>query len=77
MMARRNESEQGQILIIVALGLFVLLGFAAIAIDIGHAYTKRRLAQNAADAAAVAGVRLARLSDPSTSGAVIQAVWHR
>lgn len=72
-----RETERGQLLIIVALGMVVLLGFVALAVDLGHAYTKRRLAQNAADASATAGLRLVRLSDPSTPGSVIHAEIQR
>ena len=50
---RRNES--GQALILFALGLAVLLGMAALTIDVGLAYVARRDMQNAADAAALAG----------------------
>lgn len=54
-MLRKNE--QGQAIVIVALILVVLLLFAALAIDAGNAYTARREAQNAADAAALSGTR--------------------
>ena len=50
---RRNEA--GQVLIMFALGLAVLLGMAALTIDVGLAYVARRDMQNAADAAALAG----------------------
>ena len=50
---RRNEA--GQTLIMFALGLAVLLGMAALTIDVGLAYVARRDMQNAADAAALAG----------------------
>lgn len=63
--------ESGQLMIIVALGLTAFLGFAALAVDLGHAYSERRLAQNAADAAATAAVRMVRISDPSTPGSTI------
>jgi len=52
-----ENREQGQALIQVALTLVVLLLFVALAIDVGNAYSKRRLMQNAADAAALAGAR--------------------
>ena len=47
--------EEGQSLVLVALWLTVLLGFAALAIDVGRLYSERRFLQNAADAAALAG----------------------
>lgn len=49
--------EKGQILIQTAVLLVVLLGFAALAVDVGKAYAERRRMQNAADAAALAGAR--------------------
>jgi Flp pilus assembly protein TadG len=51
------KDEQGATAIIVALVMFVLLGFAALAIDIGHLFVARNELQNAADAAALAGAR--------------------
>ncbi len=51
----RRRDESGQSLILFALGLAVLLGMAAMTIDVGLAYVARRDMQNAADAAALAG----------------------
>ncbi len=50
-----NRSEKGQVLVILVLVFVVLLGFAALAIDGGLIFVDRRGAQNAADAAALAG----------------------
>lgn len=48
--------QRGAVLILVALLLlFVLLGFAAFAIDFGYSYVVKNELQNAADAAALAG----------------------
>jgi Flp pilus assembly protein TadG len=47
--------ESGQILVMATLMLPVLLGFLALAVDIGYAYDYRRQLQTAADAAARAG----------------------
>jgi hypothetical protein len=52
-----NKKENGQVAIIVAFALVALLVFAILAIDGGNAYSARRNAQNAADAAAMAGAR--------------------
>lgn len=54
-MFRKNES--GQAIVILAIGIVALLIMAALAIDAGSAYTAKREAQNAADAAALAGTR--------------------
>jgi hypothetical protein len=54
-MKARLHSDSGQTLIWFALSLVVLLGIAALAIDVGRLYGERRRMQNAADAAALAG----------------------
>ena len=54
----RRRDESGQTLIMFAFGLAVLLGMAAMTIDVGLAYVARRDMQNAADAAALAGADL-------------------
>jgi hypothetical protein len=50
-----RKDESGQTLIIVALSMTVLLGFLALAIDVGLLFRAKRNMQIAADAAAVAG----------------------
>jgi hypothetical protein len=52
-----RRSERGQVLVIVALGLVVLLAAAAFTIDLGRRAAEERYLQNAADAAALAGCR--------------------
>ncbi|HET7676247.1 MAG TPA: pilus assembly protein TadG-related protein [Candidatus Limnocylindrales bacterium] len=51
----RRGAQAGQTLVLVALWLAVLLGFAAIAVDTSRFLAERRFLQNAADAAALAG----------------------
>jgi hypothetical protein len=51
---RDQQEERGQSIVLVALWLTVLMGFAAIAVDVGRFYAERRYLQNAADAAALA-----------------------
>ena len=51
------KEQQGQTLVLVAVALIVLVIFAAIAVDLSNGYVHRRTAQNAADAAALAGAR--------------------
>jgi Putative Flp pilus-assembly TadE/G-like len=62
-----HRHERGQVLIITAAGLFVLLGIAALAIDLGFSWMLRRQEQNAADPAAIAAARYLRteLGDPT------------
>ena len=50
-----NWSERGQMLVLFMLALTVLLGFTAMAIDVGLFLHQRRDLQNDADAAALAG----------------------
>lgn len=52
-----RSGERGNVAVVVALSLMVLLGFAALVIDVGNFWRVRGELQNAADAAALAGVR--------------------
>lgn len=65
----RHENENGGITVIVAIVMVVLLGFTALAVDVGVLYSERAQLQNGADAAAVAvAQKCARnLSDPECS----------
>lgn len=47
--------ERGQSLVLVALCAVVLVGMVGLSVDGGNAYNQRRIAQNAADAAAMGG----------------------
>lgn len=51
------NQERGQSLVLTALLMIVFMGILMLAIDGGMAFSKRRAAQNAADAGALAGVR--------------------
>src|SRR5213594_2418466 len=50
-----SKKQEGFVLVVVAIVLIVLVGFLALAIDIGVLYSARTLAQEVADAAALAG----------------------
>lgn len=56
---KRFGHENGQTLLFAAISLSVLLGFAAMATDVGSLYHQRRIAQAAADSAAIAGATAA------------------
>ncbi len=49
------EGERGQVIVLIALLVVILLGFTALAIDGGGLFLLQRDAQNAADSAALAG----------------------
>lgn len=49
------SGESGSVAFMAAISMFVLLGFAAFAIDFGYSYVVTNKLQNAADAAALAG----------------------
>ncbi len=63
---------RGQVLVIFAILLVVLLGFTGFAVDIGRQNAQQRHLQNAADAAALAGCK-ALIDGASDSAATIQA----
>ncbi len=69
----KRNTERGITLFIVAAALVVLLGMAALAIDLASLYVGRNEAQRAADAAALAGAK-AFVDTGFTSGLVTQAV---
>jgi Flp pilus assembly protein TadG len=55
---RRLKAREGATLIFVALAMIVLLGMAALAIDVGYLYVVRGELQNAADSGALAGAQV-------------------
>jgi Flp pilus assembly protein TadG len=55
--ARRSREECGQAIVYVVLAIVPLLGMAAFAIDVGHAYFAQRELQSQADAAALASAQ--------------------
>jgi hypothetical protein len=65
------ERPRGQILVIVSIAMFVMVGAAALAVDIGRLWTTKRVMQSAADAAALAGADIA--ASAGTSSAVTSA----
>jgi hypothetical protein len=64
---RRRSQERGQTLLLVVVAMGVLLGMAALAIDIATLYTAHNEARRTADAAALAGAQ-AFASSSFTSG---------
>lgn len=62
-----TRRERGQTLVVAAMMMVGLMAFLAVVIDVGNIYTQRRIMQNAADAAALAGARLLALNRDSAS----------
>jgi len=54
-MANKRKSESGQVVVLAAGAMLLIIGFAALVVDLGFLYATRRNMQTAADAAAVAG----------------------
>src|SRR5438105_4138376 len=67
--SRRSENSQGQVLVIVALGFIVLLGFAGLVIDIGMADSTQRYERSVVDAASLAGAQQLQLAGSRQVGA--------
>jgi Flp pilus assembly protein TadG len=67
--ARRSgdESEEGVVLVLVAVSMVVLLGAVALTVDVGRIYQERRELQNGADAAALAVAHDCASGDCGTS----------
>jgi Flp pilus assembly protein TadG len=53
----RPQDERGQVIVLMVLMMVVLLGFAALVVDVGYAYYAHRSLQSSADAAALAGAQ--------------------
>ena len=70
---KHKEAESGYILVTVAILLIVLMGFTALAVDVGMLYTSRTQSQAAADAAALAGA-FTFVLNPDTSDQPARAV---
>src|SRR5579872_7164710 len=51
---KRMKDESGQVMMLTILSMVVLMGFMAMAVDVGTMYNTKRRVQTAADAAAIA-----------------------
>src|SRR6185503_3020724 len=65
----RLQCEMGQVLIISALVLPVMLGFVGLALDVGLLFAHRTERQRAADAASIAGAQYLMYNPNDTTGA--------
>ncbi|HEX2154814.1 MAG TPA: Tad domain-containing protein, partial [Acidimicrobiia bacterium] len=63
-----NRNDRGAVAVLVAASLVMLMGFAALAVDIGAAFSERRQDQSAADMASMTALQFARgSSNPATA----------
>ena len=67
MLRGRGDSERGSVAITVALALTLLLGLAALVVDVGLNWAARTSAQTAADSAALAGASRLEVDGPSAA----------
>jgi uncharacterized membrane protein len=67
LLRRLKRRPPGQTFLLVSIALVMLLGVAALAVDIGDLWTTRRLMQSAADAGAVAGASEVAIGGSSTA----------
>jgi uncharacterized membrane protein len=67
------RSDKGQVLVLVALVMFVLLGFAALGIDAAYMYSVRHELQRSADAGALAGASAFTTGDWNDTSMAIDA----
>jgi len=70
------KDEKGAVAVLIAVLLTVLMGFAALVIDVGSVYQERRREQNASDAAALAGVQELP-KDPAAAEAIAEEYVNR
>jgi len=74
MLRDRGGSERGSVAITVALCMTVLLGFAALVVDVGLNWATRTSAQTAADAAALAGASRLLVDGPAAAVLEVQSL---
>lgn len=70
--SKGRAAQPGQVLVIFALAIFVLVGFVALAVDAGFLMAERRQAQAAADGAAMAAAKAYQRNESAS----IEAVAH-
>jgi Flp pilus assembly protein TadG len=68
------QREPAQIVVMFALGLLAFLAMVAVVLDGGTLYLQRRTAQNAADAAALAGARALQQATLQSTGTIGDAI---
>ena len=74
MIQRSDRRQPAQVIALFALGLIGFMALVGAVIDGGNLYVQRRTAQNAADAAALAGTRALQQSTITSSGVIGDAI---
>jgi Flp pilus assembly protein TadG len=74
MIPAHRSRQPAQVIALFALGLIALTAMVGVVIDGGTLYVQRRTAQNAADAAALAGTRALQIATLASSGNVGDAI---
>ena len=72
---RVYSDQSGAVGVIFALCLTVMVGMAAVVIDLGHAYVVKREVQKASEAGALAGARALALDPAQANGLAIDLNW--
>jgi hypothetical protein len=67
-MMKSLKDESGQVLVLSVLSMSLLIGFLALAVDVGTLFRAKRMMQTAADCAAIAGAQEYPYGDYQTAG---------
>ena len=73
----KQGGERGVISVVAAFLVVAVMGMLALAVDVGYSFGQRRLAQNVADRAALAGTRVVAerlMNKPQTDANVLAAI---
>ncbi|MBS4200967.1 hypothetical protein KHA93_15120 [Bacillus sp. FJAT-49732] len=71
MIARILREQSGVSMILVALGMFMLIGFTAFVVDVGNLYFEKSRLQKALDAAVLAGAQRLKVSESEAENVAI------
>src|ERR1700679_4257218 len=67
-MMKSLKDESGQVLVLSVLSMSLLIGFLALAVDVGTLFRAKRMMQTAADRVAIAGAQEYPYGDYQTAG---------
>ena len=69
-MTRRRNDERGQTFVLTVIFMAMLLGMAALVLDVGSWFREKRQLQSTADAAALAGARPSGATDVGSARSI-------